>query len=154
MEPRREVEWEVARAKGLAARVPVAVGKAGSADLLAAVQEVLRSGSALLVTRTDWTLEARREKWESEFYDWQLITKGSKAGQKRRVRRYRKTDIERQWEQFYADLRRDARSDRSNRKQGNIECGECGDKWSRRTPSNYRHVCPGGGVVPTDEGDG
>lgn len=141
-----EVTWEVARAKGLAARVPVAVGKAGSADLLAAAQEVLRSGSALLVTRTDWTLEARREKWESEFYDV------DRAG--RRRRRYRKTDIERQWEQFYTDLRRDARSDRSNRKQGNIECGECGDKWSRHTPANYRHVCPGGGVVPTDEGDG
>jgi len=141
-----DITWEVAVSKGLRARRSVAVGKAGSADLLVAAQGVLAGGYGLLITRTDQTAEALRKRWESEFYDI------DKAG--RRRRRFRKTSIEREWEKFFADARKDARSNRSNRKQGHIECPECGRKWSRRAPPSYIHVCPPVTVVREDEGDG
>jgi len=139
-------EWEVSRAKGLAARIPVLRGATDPAIIAEAIASVLNGGHAVLVIRSDWTPEARKARWESEFYDV------DRAG--RRRRRYRKTNIERQWEQFFTAKRRADRSNRSVGRTGNMECPECGDKWSRRTPADYIHVCPGGGVVRKHEGDG
>ena len=45
---------------------------------------------AVAVTRMDQTFEARRAQWEADFYDI------DKAGRKRR--RYKKSQIERDWE--------------------------------------------------------
>ena len=139
--------WEVSKAKGLAARIPVLREASDPAIIAEAIASVLKSGSAALVMRSDWTPEARRERWESEFYDL------DRAG--RRRRRFRKTDIERQWEKFYADERRRARSNGGS-KTGNVECPVCGGRWSRLAPSSYVHVCPRakGRVGPVAEGDG
>ena len=128
-----DTKWEVARSKGLSARTPVLREASDRATIAEAIASVLTSGHAAVVTRSDWTREARKAKWESEFYDV------DRAG--RRRRRYRKTDIERQWEQFYADLRRSSRSDRSSRKSGNVGCDRCSKTWSRHAPADYAHVC-------------
>ena len=127
-----DVTWEVAVAKGLHARVPVA-RDVGSRDTASHVAAILNSGGAAIVSRTDATPEALRKKWEDDFYDI------DRAG--RRRRRFRKTPIEREWEEFYANRKRSARSDRSLDKAGNIGCPDCSATWSRHAPETYVHQC-------------
>lgn len=133
--------WEVARSKSLRARLPVLREARPGPEMLEAVRAVLAAGSAVLVTRSDQTAEALREKWESEFYDEYEIRSGPNAGAIRRRRRYRKTDVERAWEQHFADLRRTARSNRSLGKQGHLACDRCSRTWSRHAPADYQHEC-------------
>jgi hypothetical protein len=53
---------------------------------------------AVAITRMDQTLEARRERWESEFYDV------DRAG--RRRRRFKRSQIEREWEAWVSAERK------------------------------------------------
>lgn len=126
--------WEVSRARGLHARTPVLREAKPDATMAEAIASVLNSGHAALVTRSDWTVEARRARWESEFYDI------DRAG--RRRRRYRRSATEREWEDFYRSARKVQRDDRKLVKDGVIECRLCGARWSTRAPANF-HECKG-----------
>jgi len=91
-----------------------------AADLVLAVedaQERIRRGAyihpewkvgAISITRMDCTSEARRAKWEADFYDI------DKAG--RRRRRYKKPEVERQWEAW---VKAEAKTAREARKVSN-----------------------------------
>ena len=72
-------------------------------DLLKAKSKRVES-RALLITRMDRTPEAMKAKWESEFYDI------DKAG--RRRRRYKRPQIEKDWEAWAKRWRREERDAR------------------------------------------
>ena len=72
-------------------------------DLLKAVSKRVES-RALLITRMDRTPEAMKAKWESEFYDL------DKAGRKRR--RYKRSQLERDWEVMAKAWRKEERDAR------------------------------------------
>jgi len=47
----------------------------------------------------------------------------------RRRRRYKKTDIEKEWEEFFRSYKADARVVKKERKDGNEVCDACDDRW-------------------------
>jgi predicted NAD/FAD-binding protein len=74
---------------------------------VAAAQREIAEGSTphpawrtpvVCITRSDWTYEARRAQWFEDFYD------RDKNG--RKLRRYKKPQIEREWEQWVKDERK------------------------------------------------
>lgn len=124
--------WEIALTKGLAARVVVA-RDVETKDVGLILASHLVKGHAVVVTRSDSTPEAKRAKWEEDFYDI------DRAG--RRRRRYRKTQVEREWEEFFAQYKRDARGDKKLVKDGNLSCPRCTKTWSRLAPPDFDHRC-------------
>ena len=104
--------WEVSIVVDTAARQPVASGVEGD-DLeraVATAQARIEAGDhpgakyrkgAVLIQRVDQTAEAKRAKWEADFYDI------DKAG--RRRRRFKKPQIERDWEDMVTRDRKVAR---------------------------------------------
>jgi hypothetical protein len=94
---------------------------------------------AVLVTRTDWTPEARRAKWESDFYDL------DKAG--RRRRRWKKTPIEREYEAAATAERKAKREAKALAKAEVEECKDCGHRWAARADDyGLVHLC-GKGLI-------
>lgn len=89
---------------------------------------------ALLVTREDQTPEARRQKWEDDFYDL------DRRGYKRR--RYKKSQTERDWEKYHADQKKLAALERGLKKARSTECKDCGARWSELAyDEGLVHVC-------------
>lgn len=93
--------WEVSIVVDESARRVVArdVDRAGLGAAMAECQRLLDTGEylhppfrtgAMLVQREDQTAEARREKWEADFYDL------DRRGYKRR--RFKRPAIEKEWE--------------------------------------------------------
>jgi len=124
--------WEIARLVGTAARLPVASCSTGD-EMATAIAEVLKSGSAVSVWRTDQTPEAKRAQWESDFYDL------DRAG--RRRRRFKRPLIEREWEAWAKSERAVARVDKKDDKDGNYACDRCTKTWSKRAPDGFDHRC-------------
>jgi hypothetical protein len=111
--------WEVSIVFDTAARYVVArdVGRDGLERAIAEGQARIDNGSyihpewktgALAITRTDQTPEARRAHWEAEFYD--IDRRGAKR------RRYKKPQIERDWEAW---VKAERKAEREAAKQAN-----------------------------------
>jgi hypothetical protein len=103
-------EWEIAIVQSLTSRVTiwrnVPTEELGEAwGLVWAQTESLMNGRkrpGILITRMDMTPEAKRQKWTDTFYDL------DKRGYKRR--RFKKTPIEKDWEEFFENKRKAARA--------------------------------------------
>lgn len=104
--------WEVSIVVDTAARQVIArdVEQADLERAVAEAQARIRDGAyrhaawqvgAVCVTRMDKTPDALRAKWEADFYDI------DKAG--RRRRRYKRPQIERDWEDMVTRDRKEAR---------------------------------------------
>jgi hypothetical protein len=119
--------WEVSIVVDTNARQPVARDVEGDAleRAVATAQARIDAGEhpgakyrkgAILIQRSDQTPEAKRAKWEADFYDI------DRAG--RRRRRYRKPAIEKEWEEMIArdrkaeTARRKAENDQYDQKRG------------------------------------
>jgi hypothetical protein len=114
-------------------------------DRLKAVPLPVRRMPGIMVTRSDQTPEALREAWESEFYDI------DKAG--RRRRRYKRTQLEKDWEAWVKANKAEARLVRADAKTG-TQCRECGARWSAGAIAyGLRHEC-GVGLVKEDQDAG
>jgi hypothetical protein len=111
--------WEVSLVHDTAARFVIATGVEGDAleRAVAKAQQAIRETStphpdwktpAILIQRTDQTPEAKRERWERDFYD---VDRAS-----RRRRRYRASLIEREWIEM---VKRDAKEAREAAKLSN-----------------------------------
>jgi hypothetical protein len=96
--------WEVSVARGTAARLPQLRETQTGEEMAAVLAAILKSGQAALIIRTDQTPEAKRAKWEADFYDI------DKAG--RRRRRYKRPVIEKEWEEMIKQVKREARDER------------------------------------------
>lgn len=96
---------------------------------------------SVLVTRSDWTYEARKAQWESDFYDL------DKAGRKRR--RWKKTPIEREFEAAADASRKAKRAAKSLVKAEVRECKSCGMRWAARGEDEYGlvHICGNNGLI-------
>lgn len=148
--------WEVSIPQGTNARIPQAREIEPGADMSHLIASLLRSGEAVLIIRTDQTPEAKREKWEADFYDI------DKAG--RRRRRYKKTQLEKEWEEVAKTIKQERkeassqakrqRSKSLNDSDATAECGTCGFRWySKAAEYGLVHEC-GKGLIhaATQEG--
>jgi predicted NAD/FAD-binding protein len=117
-----ERTWEVSIVVSTYSRIPVARDVPSGPALVEAylrAHELVASGEyphptwrtgAVLVQRSDQTLEARRERWDQEFYD------RDRRGYRRR--RYKKPSIERDWEAMEERRRKEARVAAQSRNAG------------------------------------
>lgn len=113
--------WEIAEAKGLSARVPIAKDVA-TVDIAPIVSTLINAGRAAVVTRMDMTPEAKRARWSEAFYD--VTRNGSKR------RRFKRPKIEVEWEAWAKAERKRKRDEKKDRQTLVIECKECGDRYS------------------------
>lgn len=136
------MKYQVSRIRGHSAvdgtRAELTAEEAG--DQLA---KLLREGNAVVVTRMDWTPEARRAKWEADFYDV------DRAG--RRRRRYRRTPLEREWEEMLKTRKQEERAATKTSvaevKQGILKCKSCGSQWHHGAGEHGLHHECGKGLV-------
>jgi hypothetical protein len=93
----------------------------------------------IMVTRMDQTPEAKLAKWDADFYD------RDRRGYKRR--RFKKPQIERDWEAMLKEDRKDVRDARAANKVSAGICPDCGFRWDTRARNRgLIHVC-GTGLV-------
>lgn len=106
-------QWEVSVVVDSAGRFPIGTAPSGAEleELVATAQQRIDSGDyphpswkvgAILIQRSDQTLEAQRKAWFDAFYDV------DRRGYKRR--RYKRPDIEKQWEAWAKAERAEARA--------------------------------------------
>lgn len=118
--------WEVSLVHDTEGRYPVArdVRTDALAEAISMAQRRIVEGdyphpvwrtSAVLVQRSDQTAEAKRAAWEEAFYDV------DRAG--RRRRRYKKSQIERDWEAWVAEERKAATAARRAANAGRQQRG-------------------------------
>ena len=107
--------WEIAFCRDDDSRLVLSAG-VPSRELAASIPPskdwtAFGTPAALMLTRTDWTPEARKRKWESDFYSFVQYKNGTIA----KRRRTPAPQIEKEWQQWVvsekkAEMARKARN--------------------------------------------